>query len=265
MLRLAKRLLSKGLHVTPATTEIARHRMLTSSSATTTANSIDGISLIFLSDGLSVDHDCKTNLDHYMDSLGQADPANLSSIILHHHSHGGRKFSCIITNPFIPWASDVAVEHGIPCALLWLQPCSLYSIYYRFYNHLNQFPSSTNPNISVESQGLPLLNTEDLLSFVLPANPFGSFPNVFCGLFQNMKKMKWVLANSFHELKSQAIDSMFDIHLIRPIGREDQAVDTGVEMWKSEDNCIEWLINNNQIRNVISTANGEYRNRIEKL
>ncbi|KAL7227348.1 hypothetical protein ACSBR1_022236 [Camellia fascicularis] len=252
MLRLAKRLHSKGLHVTLATTEIARHRMLTSSSATTTAvaaNSIDGISLAFFSDGLSLDYDRKTNLDHYMDSLGRAGPANLSSIILHHHSHGGRKFSCIVTNPFIPWAADVAAEHGIPCALLWIQPCSLYSIYYRFYNHLNQFPSSANPNMSVELPGLPLLNTEDLPSFVLPSNPFGSFPKLFCGLFQNMKKMKWVLANSFHELESQAIDSMFDIHPVLPIGPlvppsilgEDQAVDAGVEMWKSEDNCIEWL------------------------
>ncbi|KAI7992725.1 Gallate 1-beta-glucosyltransferase [Camellia lanceoleosa] len=66
--------------------------------------------------------------------------------------------------------------------------------------------------MSVELPGLPLLNTEDLPSFVLPSNPFGSFPKLFCGLFQNMKKMKWVLANSFHELESQAIDSMFDIH-----------------------------------------------------
>ncbi|KAI7992726.1 UDP-glycosyltransferase 84B1 [Camellia lanceoleosa] len=200
MLRLAKRLLSKGLDVTLATTEVARHRMLTSSSTTTTTtvvtvNSIDDVGLAFFSNGLNLDYDLKTNLDHYM--------------------------------PFIPWAADVAAEHGIPCALLWIQPCSLYSIYYRFYNHLNQFPSSANPNMSVELPGLPLLNTEDLPSFVLPSNPFGSFPKLSCGLFQNMKKMKWVLANSFHELESQAIDSMFDIHLDGVVTNEE--VDRRIE------------------------------------
>ncbi|KAA8536236.1 hypothetical protein F0562_028714 [Nyssa sinensis] len=262
MLRLAKRLISKGLHVTLATTEIAGHRMLKSSSSsfssttTTTdaANSIAGINLEFFSDGFSLDYDRKTNLDHYMETLGHFGPINLSTIV-RNHSHGGvrRKFSCIINNPFVPWVADVAAEHQIPCAMLWIQPCTLYAIYYRYYNNVNPFPTFTNPNMSIELPGLPLLHTEDLPSFILPSNPFGSFPKLFSQMFQNMKKLKWVLANSFLELEKNAIDSMSVLHPIKPIGPlvpsallgEDQDNDIGVEMFEPDDACIEWLNNQN--------------------
>jgi len=53
-LNFAKRLISKGIHVTIATTEEARNRMLKQ----TDKNSSDsGIKLEFFSDGLSVDFD----------------------------------------------------------------------------------------------------------------------------------------------------------------------------------------------------------------
>ncbi|XP_059647833.1 UDP-glycosyltransferase 84B2-like [Cornus florida] len=266
MLRLAKRLLSKGLHVTLATTEIARQRMLSSSATTTTAmadNSIAGISLAFFSDGLSLDYDRKTNLDHYMDTLAKFGHINLSTIIHNHTQSHGRKFSCIINNPFVPWVADVAAEHEIPCAMLWIQPCTLYSIYYRFYNNLNQFPTLTNPDMSIELPGLPLLHTQDLPSFVLPSNPLSTFPKLFTELFQNMKKLKWVLANSFYELEKDVIESMSELCPIKPIGPlvpstllgEDEETDAGIEMWKSEDSCIEWL-NQQEPKSVIYVSFG---------
>ncbi|PSS19238.1 UDP-glycosyltransferase [Actinidia chinensis var. chinensis] len=248
MLRLAKRLISRGLHVTLATTDVARHRMLSSSSATSTAvaaGSVAGIRLEFFSDGFALDYDRKANLDLFMDSFSRVGPKNLSSIIYNQNS----KFKCIITNPFVPWAADVAEEHGIPCALLWIQPCALYSIYYRFYNSLDPFPNIKNPNSWVELPGLPIMKTEDLPTFVLPSNPLGSITKLFSDLLQNVKKFKWVLANSFEELENDVIGSMSGTHPVRAIGPlvppellgEDRAVDAGIEMWKSADDCIDWL------------------------
>ncbi|RVW61402.1 UDP-glycosyltransferase 84B1 [Vitis vinifera] len=248
MLRLGKRLVSKGLDVTLALTEFTRQRML-KSTTTTTTNCVSGIQLEFFSDGFSLDYDRKTNLDHYMETLGKMGPINLSKLIQDRSQSGLGKFSCLISNPFVPWVADVAAEHGIPCALLWIQPSILYAIYYRFYNSLNQFPTLENPHMSVELPGLPLLNTEDLPSFVLPSNPFGSFPKLFSEMFQNMKKIKWVLGNSFHELEKDAIVSMAELCPIRTVGPlvpsmllgEDQSADIGVEMWKPEETCLEWL------------------------
>ncbi|EEF43596.1 UDP-glycosyltransferase 84B1 [Ricinus communis] len=246
LLRLGKRLISKGLHVTLAITEIARHRILKSSVTT----SISRVQLLFFSDGLSLDYDRKANLDHYLETLGKFGPINLSNLIKENYPKDGyKKLSCIINNPFVPWVIDVAIEHATPCAMLWIQPCSLYAIYYHFYNKLNSFPTLTNPEMSVELPGLPLLLTEDLPSFVLPSNPFGSIPKLFSDVFLNIKKYTWVLGNSFFELEKDVINSMADLYPIRPVGPlvppsllgEDQDEDIGVDMWKAEDSCIEWL------------------------
>jgi UDP-glucose:(indol-3-yl)acetate beta-D-glucosyltransferase len=190
------------------------------------------------------------NYESYKKSLAKFGTINLSNLIKEHFpSNGHKKLSCIITNPFVTWVADVAINHGIPCAMFWIQPCSLYAIYYRFYNKLNSFPTLTDPDMSVELPGLPLLHTEDLPSFVLPSNLFGSLPKMFSEMFQNMKRYKWVLGNSCFGLEKDAIESMADLCPISPIGPlvppsllgEDKDHDTGVEMWKAEDTCIEWL------------------------
>lgn len=125
--------------------------------------------------------------------------------------------------------------------MLWIQPCTLYAVYYRFYNHLNEFPSSENPHRSVQLPGLPLLHTQDLPSFVLPSNSFTSFPKVLAEVFGNMDKLKWVLGNSYYELEQDAIQSMDDIHRIIPVG---PLVGQHISLDKSgnnNNNCIEWL------------------------
>ncbi|KAJ6385668.1 hypothetical protein OIU77_028782 [Salix suchowensis] len=223
MLRLGKRLVNKGLHVTLATTEFTRRRMLKSSTINPTASSISisGVQVRFFSDGQNLDYDGKINVDSYMENL-----ANFGAI------------------------TDVAISHGIPCAMVWIQPCSLFAIYYRFYNKLSSLPTLTDPEMSVELPGLPLLRAEDLPSYLLPSNPFGSLPKLLSDMFQNMKKYKWVLGNSFFGLERDAIESMADLCPISPIGPlvppsllgEDEDHDSGtVEMWKREDTCIEWL------------------------
>jgi UDP-glucose:(indol-3-yl)acetate beta-D-glucosyltransferase len=114
---------------------------------------------------------------------------------------------------------------------------------------LNQFPTLENPEIDVELPGLPLLKSQDLPSFVLPSNPLKGLSNVLAEMFQDMKKLKWVLANSFYELEKDVIDSMAEIFPITTVGPlvppsllgQDQTQDVGIEMWKSQDSCIEWL------------------------
>ncbi|XP_050209236.1 UDP-glycosyltransferase 84B2-like [Mercurialis annua] len=258
MLRLGEKLITKGLHVTLAINEMARPRILKSAingASTTTSTSIAGVKIIFYSDGLSLDYDRKANLDHFLEAIGKFGPINISNIIKEHYPKcdNNKKLSCIINNPFVPWVVDVAIEHEIPCAMLWIQPCSLYSIYYHFYNKLNPFPTLTNPNMSVELPGLPSLLTQDLPSFVLPTNSFGSLCRLLSTMFLNSKnEYAWVLGNSFFELEKDVINSMDDLYPIRPVGPlvppsllgEDQDRNQEIEvldMWKAEDSCIEWL------------------------
>ena len=66
--RLGKCLVSKGLHVTLAINEIFQHNMLKST------NSISEIQLLLFSNGLSIDYDRFSDLDNYMETLGNLEP-----------------------------------------------------------------------------------------------------------------------------------------------------------------------------------------------
>ncbi|GAB2291711.1 hypothetical protein Dimus_025962 [Dionaea muscipula] len=185
-----------------------------------------------------------------MDSLAEFGPINLSNLIKRlHHQIGSPKISHIIANPFVPWVAGVAAELGIPCSMLWIQPCSLFSIYYHFLNKLKDFPTLENPEISVQLPGLPLMNPSDLPSLVLPSNPLRSVTKSIVETFENMKNFRWVFANSFYELEKDAIDAISSHIPIKPVGPlipvtllgEDRGSDVGVNMWKAEDACLDWL------------------------
>ncbi|KAL9317252.1 hypothetical protein ACSQ67_013769 [Phaseolus vulgaris] len=253
LLRLGKTLQARGLHVTLATTELVYHRVFKSSTADApdtvpTSITTNGIEIIFFSDGFGTGQNRGT-LDSFMEHIGKFGPVNVSNVIKNHFINTSRKLACIINNPFVPWVADVAASYNIPCACLWIQPCALYAIYYRFYNNLNEFPTLENPSMSVNLPGLPLLQPQDLPSFVLPSNPFGSMPKVLAEMLQHMKKLKWVLANSFYELEKEVIDSMGELCPITTVGPlvppsllgEDENEDVGIEMWKPQDSCMEWL------------------------
>ncbi|KAI3803728.1 hypothetical protein L1987_31889 [Smallanthus sonchifolius] len=240
ILRLGKSLVSKGLHVTLATTDYALKNL---SSA---PNSIDDVHLEFFSDGLPIDYNRKADMDYYMDTLSKFGPVYLSALIRSH----AYKFACIIHTPFVPWVSDVAAEMNIPNAMLWIQPCTIYQIYHHYYNHLNDFPTESNMNLSVKLPGLPAFTADDLPSFVLPSNTFRSFDNILNQVFTNMHKVKWVLGNSFMELEKDVIVSLNrDGHVFLPIGpmvpatilgkEEDEGFDLFTSNEKSD--CIEWL------------------------
>lgn len=256
LLRLGKSLLSKGLHVTLATTELVYHRMFKSSTTTgdhndnttvPTSITTNGIQLLFFSDGFPTE--TRPAMDQYMETIAKIGPINLSNLIKHHFLDRSKKLACIINNPFVPWVADVAAEHNIPCACLWIQPCALFAIYYRFYNNLSHFPTLKEFDMSVELPGLPLLQSRDLPSFVHPSNPYGSLTKLLSEMFQDMKKLKWLLANSFYELEKDVIDSMAEVFPITTVGPlvppsllgEDQNEDVGIEMWKPQDSCMEWL------------------------
>ncbi|KAI3789250.1 hypothetical protein L2E82_02042 [Cichorium intybus] len=244
MLRLGNLLASKGLHVTLATTDPA----LKDRSST-----VGGVDLEYFSDGLPQDHDRKLtgDIDFAMNSLSEFGPGNLSALIRSH----SRKFACIINTPFLPWAADVAAEFGLPCAMVWIQPCTVYQIYNCFYNRLNEFPTENNLDMRVSLPGLPSLCTEELPSFVLPSNTFRSFDDIFREVFHNLHKVKWVLGNSFMDLEKDVITAVNDAgHLFLPVGpivpatlfgKEDN-IDgdlQGLNQFKSanESGCLEWL------------------------
>ncbi|KAJ7944474.1 Glycosyltransferase [Quillaja saponaria] len=253
MLKFAIRLASKGIHVTLATTEIARHRMFKHKTSIASHLETDSenpsIQLAFFSDGLTLDFDRDANFDSYLNSMRIAGSENFSKLVTN-LTNKGQKFSCIIVNPFVPWFVDVAVDHGIPCAMLWIQACAIYSIYYRYFKNVNPFPKFENPNESFELPGIPSLKVKDLPSFILPSS-LPCFYEIVSEFVKRLDKVNWVLGSSFYELEEEIVKSMDSLTPIYPIGPlvsplllgEKESDSVSVDMWNTEDSCIKWLDN----------------------
>ncbi|KAG7571869.1 UDP-glucuronosyl/UDP-glucosyltransferase [Arabidopsis suecica] len=238
MLKFAKHLARTNLHFTLATTEQARD--LLSSTADEPHRPMD---LAFFPDGLPKDD--PRDPDTLAKSLRKVGAKNLSKIIEE------KRFDCIVSVPFTPWVPAVAAAHNIPCAILWIQACGAFSVYYRYYMKTNPFPDLEDLNQTVELPALPLLEVRDLPSMMLPSH--GAQVNTLMAEFVDcLKDVKWVLVNSFYELESEIIESMSDLKPIIPIGplvspfllviEEDKTQDgKNLDMWKYDDFCMEWL------------------------
>lgn len=249
MLKLAKVLVLKGVHVTLATNDVARKRMLDSKISTnfTTINSTGRLSLEFFSDGLSHEFDREKDSGTFLASLKANGPKNLSNLITDLKANGNQ-FSCLITNPFIPWVPGVATEHGIPCGVLWIQSATVFAIYYHFIKDPDLFPNLENPNGILELPGIPGLTVGDLPTFMLPCSPshFRLLVTEFISILDNVK---WVLGNSVHELEEETVNSLEAVKPVYSIGPlvspsllgKEETIAGSVDMWRAADSCIEWL------------------------
>ncbi|KAK3221648.1 hypothetical protein Dsin_008673 [Dipteronia sinensis] len=254
-LRFAKRLVSKGVHVTLATTEVSLQSKSPLGCTTIAAHDHDDqsprVHFEFFSDGLDdVDADRRNDSEFYFESLKTKGSINLSNLITKlTNGDKNKKFSCIIINPFTPWAADIALQHEIPCAVLWIQACTVFSIYYHYFKHQHLFPHTLeNPNDVVSLPAIPVLQVKELPSFILPDSPL--MKKLLSDLFQRLDNIKWVLGNSFDALEIDVVASMASIDApIIPIGPlvspfmfgKEETVAGNVDIWRVEDSCIEFL------------------------
>ncbi|KAJ1403192.1 UDP-glycosyltransferase 84B2-like protein [Sesbania bispinosa] len=164
VLKFAKRLISKGIHVTIATTEEGRHRMLKhnnninhASSNNTDSNSQNSkIKLEFFSDGLSFDFD-RSDSETLVNTIREKGTENLSNLITN------------LTKllPYIPFI--IVTSRILILSPVWM-----------------------TPNEKVHLPGLPIFEVRDLPSFMLPSCP-RHFKEVVMDLYQALDKVKWVL------------------------------------------------------------------------
>jgi len=234
MIRFAKLLASKGLHVTLATNEYSRNRFLKPNS--------NLIEFEFFSDGLDVEVDRDKNLGILLEEYLPREGAKSLSSLIYSLEAKGRMFSCIINNCFVPWVANVASAHNIPCAMLWVQSCATYGIYYHYFKRLSMFPSFDDPNGIVEIPGLPLLKVDDLPTFFLPSTPT-HFLNVVSATINTLDQFQWVFGSSFQDIEDSLIKSMAQFKPILPVGPlvSPKMLQEVYDPEDLEDPCINWL------------------------
>ncbi|KAJ1282503.1 hypothetical protein BS78_03G057400 [Paspalum vaginatum] len=255
MLRLAKRLAVKGLLVTCCTTSGVSAQLLaaTSSSASgvVVSSGVDGVRVgsgrirfEFLDDHGNE----KADLLRYLETSAPAAFAEL----LERQAEAGRPVACVVGTPFVPWAVDVAAAAGVRAAVLWVQSCAVFSLYYHYAHGLVEFfpsDSERDQDARVQLPGLPPLSAAEVPSYLLPSSPYKMYADVIVSQLRNIDRASWVLVNSFAKLEPDVLAALPGVtprppQLI-PVGPLIELDEDGGEvrgdLIKAADDCVGWL------------------------
>ncbi|KAL4015081.1 hypothetical protein IC575_027309 [Cucumis melo] len=239
-LELAHRLTDLGHYVTFATTVTGSHKITTvannNKKKTTTL-----LSFTTLSDGSDeqrTPNKSTRNTTQFFDNLKLHGSRSLTNLFIsNQQSHN--PFTFVIYSLLFHWVADVATSFHIPSALLFVQPATLLVLYYYYFHGYGD----TIPNKKL--QGLPLLSTNDMPSFLFPSCPHACLLPLFKQqievLLDQKSQPKVVLVNTFDALESQALELAIDGLKILGIG---PLIPNFVSFDGSNiyhDDCIEWL------------------------
>lgn len=246
LLRLGKRLASRGLLVTFSAPESIGKDMRKASNCTDEPTPVgDGfIRFEFFEDGWDENEPRRQDLDQYLPQL-ELVGKDLLPKMLQKHADQDRPVSCLINNPFIPWVSDVAETLGLPSAMLWVQSCACFSAYYHYCHGIVPFPSEDNMEIDVQLPCIPLLKYDEVPSFLYPNTPYPFLRRAILGQYKNLSKPFCILIDTFQELEHEVIEYMSKISPIKPVGplfKNPKAPNSNVRGdFMKADNCMEWL------------------------
>lgn len=250
LLRLGKRLASKGVLVTFCAPECVGKDMRASNGNIISDDPTpygDGFIRFEFFDGWEYtqpkeNHQIEIELSN-LESLGRA----VLPTMLKRNEEEGRPVSCVINNPFIPWACDVAKSLGIPCAVLWVQSCASFSSYYHYHFNLATFPNESNPNIDVHLPNMPTLKWDELPSFLHPSNPFPALAKAILGQFNHLSDPICIFIESFEELEKDVVEYMSNILPIKTVGPllvDEDSKNTEVircDLVKADSSINQWL------------------------
>ncbi|XP_059446800.1 phloretin 4'-O-glucosyltransferase-like [Corylus avellana] len=245
-LQFAKRLLLLGARVTFVTTVFA-HRCITKTPTP------DGLSFATFSDGYDDGVPPDFDMDHYTSELKRCGSEALTDLILS-TANDGRCFTCLVCTTFIPWAADVAREFHLPSTLLWIQPATVFNIYYYYFNGYGDVIRNNNndPSCSIKLPGLPLLASRDLPSFLLAPNMYALTVPALQEQFEALERQDnpRILVNTFDALEAETLRAIKGYNLIAvgPLipsafldGRDPSDTSFGGDLFQTSKDYIEWL------------------------
>lgn len=191
LLQFAKRLASKGLKATLATTPYT----IKSIQATTVG--IEPISDGYDEGGFKQ----APSLEAYLESFRTVGSRTLAELIMK-FSDSASPVSCIVYDSLFPWAIDVARQFNIYAAVFMTNSASVCSMYSHIDRGRLTFPvkQETEPLLL---PGLPPLGLSDLPSFLAQPANHSAYLALVMEQFGCLEDNDWVFCNSFEELESE--------------------------------------------------------------
>ncbi|OMO64612.1 UDP-glucuronosyl/UDP-glucosyltransferase [Corchorus olitorius] len=192
MLQFSKRLASKGLKATFATTLFISHTMK--------PESLGSVQIETISDGCDEGGFYEArSIEDYLTRLKAAGSKSLSDLIMKYKS-SAHPIDCVIYDGLCPWALDVTKQFGLVAAVFFTQACSVDYIYYYAHHGLLRLPV-TSPPVSIP--GLPLLELPDMPSFIYVAGSYPAYLELVLSQFSNADKADFFLINTFYKLEHE--------------------------------------------------------------
>uniref|UniRef100_A0A2P2NY13 Glycosyltransferase n=1 Tax=Rhizophora mucronata TaxID=61149 RepID=A0A2P2NY13_RHIMU len=221
MLQFSRRLVSKELKVTFVTTNFI-------STSKQLGSSIGSVQLDTISDGYDDGRPAGTTMESYLSRLHGVGPRSLLKLIEKYQSSTD-PIDCIIYEPFMAWALDIAKHFGLLAAAFFTHACAVDYIFYSFHSKLLMLPVTSTP---VSISGLPiLLELQDLPSFIAAPGSYPANFNMTMSQFSNMDKADFILINTFYKLENEAVETMSKCCPLLTIGPTIPSIylDNGVE------------------------------------
>ncbi|KAF2323974.1 hypothetical protein GH714_005810 [Hevea brasiliensis] len=241
LLQFAKRLASRGLKATLATT----HYTVKSICA-------PNVTVEPISDGFDEAGFAQArNVDLYLKSFKANGSRTLSQLIQKFHN-SSVPVNCIVYDSFLPWALDVAIQHGIYGAPFFTNSAAVCSIFCRIHHGLLTLPLELEDNKPLELPDLPPLYYSDLPTFLRLPESYPAYLAMKLSQFSNLDMADWIFANTFEELEGKeagGISKLWPAKLIGPMvpssyldGRIEGDKGYGASLWNPlGEECLRWL------------------------
>ncbi|XP_049376601.1 UDP-glycosyltransferase 74G1-like [Solanum stenotomum] len=256
MLQFAKRLQSKRVKITIALTKFFLKNM----KELPTSVSIEAISDGYDDGG----RDQAGSFVAYVTRFKEVGSDTLSQLI-QKLENCGCPVNCIVYDPFLPWAVEVAKNFRLVSAAFFTQNCAVDNIYYHVHKGVIKLPPTQNDEEILIPGFSSTIEASDVPSFVISPEA-ERILEMLANQFSNLDKVDWVLINSFHELEKEVIDWMSKIYPIKTIGptipsmyldkRLHDDKEYGLSIFKPMTNeCLNWL-NHQPISSVVYVSFG---------
>ncbi|XP_042490749.1 mogroside IE synthase-like [Macadamia integrifolia] len=240
LLQFCKRLASKGLKVTLATTIFITKSV---------HNEVNNVRVESISDGFDEGGiDAVKSPEVYLERFQVVGSESLAELIEKQQS-SGYPFKCLIYDSVIPWALEVAKRFGLSTASFFTQSCANDAIYYNVKKGLLSTPVQ-GPTVSLP--GLPILETHDLPSFIYYWGSYPTFLDSVLNQFQNVEKVDYLFINTFDKLEDEVLKWMSNLYPVKTIGptvpsiyldnRVEDDKDYGLSLFESrKETYMDWL------------------------
>ncbi|XP_022726547.1 UDP-glycosyltransferase 74B1-like [Durio zibethinus] len=240
LLQFAECLASKGVKATLATTHY------TVQSISVARMGIEPISDGFDESGFSQ----AANVDFYLKSFRDNGSRTLSQLI-QKFKGSSTPFNCVVYDSFLPWALDVAKQHGIYGAAFFTNSASVCSIFSHLRRGLLALPL-TPERTPLRLPGLPPLNFRDLPTFLRFPESYPAYLAMKLSQYSNLNEADWIFCNTFEDLEgkeARGVSESWPAKLIGPMippAYLDERIKGnrgyGSNLWKPlSEECMEWL------------------------